>query len=107
MLVAGPYLVRGVELKNDLLQVNGDWNQQTPLEIWAPPNVKKVKFNKETLDLQRTSYGSLVSELEAPEVTVESLQASIPELNSWRYANGLPEAATDYDDSRWTGTSPV
>lgn len=87
-----------------MLQVKGDWNKQTPLEIWAPPHVENLKFNNEALNFTRTSYGSWLGNLEKPEVTVESLQASIPALKNWKVADGLPEAAADYDDSNWTGT---
>jgi hypothetical protein len=45
----------------------------------------------------------LIGTLPAPEVTLESLTANLPPLTEWKVADNLPEAATDYDDSNWTG----
>ncbi|KAH7155975.1 putative beta-galactosidase [Dactylonectria macrodidyma] len=102
VLVHGPYLVRTATIKGDTIHVTGDWDEATDVEIWAPKKVKRVTFNGAKLKVSKSKYGSLISSLSAPKVTVDSLTAQLPPLTKWKVADGLPEVAADYDDSRWT-----
>ncbi|OAL51706.1 putative beta-galactosidase [Pyrenochaeta sp. DS3sAY3a] len=101
VIVTGPYLVRHVELDSGKLNIYGDWNQETSIEVWAPPEVQSITFNGEGLDATKSPYGTFIAKLAAAEFTVERVQASIPALH-WKAADALPEAAAEYDDSRWT-----
>ena len=97
--------MRTASVDGDTIHVTGDWDEETDVEIWAPKSVKQATFNGEPLEVSKSEYGSLVGRLPAAEVTVESLSAQLPALTEWRVADGLPEVAADYDDSRWTGRS--
>lgn len=103
VLVQGPYLVRTAEIKSDTIHVTGDWSNKTTVEVWAPKKVKHVTFNAVKLKVTKSKYGSLIGHLPTSKATVESVAAQLPPLTDWKVADGLPEIATDYDDSRWTG----
>ncbi|RKK85625.1 putative beta-galactosidase B [Fusarium oxysporum] len=102
-LVSGPYLVRSASIKGDTININGDWDEETTVEIWAPNTIRKVSFNGEKLQVTKSKYGSFIGTLPAPDITVESFTSSLPSLSHWKVSEGLPEVAADYDDSRWTG----
>ncbi|KAH7012793.1 putative beta-galactosidase [Macrophomina phaseolina] len=102
VLVHGPYLVRTASIKGDTIHITGDWDEETSVEIWAPKKVKQATFNGAKLKVSNSKYGSLIGSLPAPEVTVDSLAAQLPPLKMWKVADGLPEVAANYDDSRWT-----
>ncbi|KAJ4176797.1 hypothetical protein NW755_014223 [Fusarium falciforme] len=102
VLVHGPYLVRTSSIKGDTIHITGDWDEETEVEIWAPKKVTKATFNGARLKVSKSKYGSLLSNLAAPEVTTETLAAQLPALTKWKVEDGLPEVAADYDDSRWT-----
>ncbi|KAJ0144276.1 Rhamnogalacturonan acetylesterase [Fusarium oxysporum f. sp. albedinis] len=102
ILVSGPYLVRSASIKGDTININGDWDEETTVEIWAPNTIRKVSFNGEKLQVTKSKYGSFIGTLPAPDITVESFTSSLPSLSHWKVSEGLPEVAADYDDSRWT-----
>ncbi|KAF2009100.1 glycoside hydrolase family 35 protein [Aaosphaeria arxii CBS 175.79] len=102
VIVNGPDLIRDAKIEEDVLYLHGDWSIQRDVEIWAPSTVKKVHFNDKEIKVEETNYNSLAGVLEEAEATIESVQASLPGLTEWKVADGLPEAALDYDDSRWT-----
>jgi hypothetical protein len=77
--------------------------EETEIEIWARQGVDKAKFNGAELDVKQTKYGTLIASLAPAQASIESVQASLPPLTEWKVANGLPETAADYDDSKWTG----
>ncbi|CAG9948185.1 unnamed protein product [Clonostachys rosea f. rosea IK726] len=102
VLVHGPYLVRSAAIDGDSLALRGDWSNETAVEIWAPSDIREVTFNGDKLATERSAYGSLIGLLPATQVTVDTIAAQLPSLGSWKVANGLPESALEYDDSRWT-----
>ncbi|KAH7217574.1 putative beta-galactosidase [Fusarium oxysporum] len=102
VLVRGPYLVRSASIKGDTININGDWDEETTVEIWAPNTIRKVSFNGEKLQVTKSKYGSFIGTLPAPDITVESFTSSLPSLSHWKVSEGLAEVAADYDDSRWT-----
>ncbi|UPL02867.1 hypothetical protein LCI18_013801 [Fusarium solani-melongenae] len=102
VLIHGPYLVRTASIKGDTIHITGDWDEETEVEIWAPKKVTKAAFNGARLKVSKSKYGSLLGNLAAPEVTTETLAAQLPALTKWKVADGLPEIAAHYDDSRWT-----
>lgn len=77
VLVKGGYLIRSVDIKSDTLQISGDLNSTTSLEIIAPAAVKKVVFNGLNLSAKRTPYGTLLVHKNAktPAVTLPNLKA--------------------------------
>ncbi|KAI9371729.1 glycoside hydrolase superfamily [Aspergillus egyptiacus] len=102
VLVHGPYLVRSAEIKGSTIHISGDWDVETPIEIWAPKNVKHVIFNGSKLNVTQSAYGSLKATLPASTVTIDGLAAQLPPLTHWKVAEDLPEKAAEYDDSNWT-----
>lgn len=97
--------MRTASIKGDTIHITGDWDEETNVEIWAPKKVKQATFNGAKLEVSSSGYGSLIGTLPAPEVTVDSLATQLPPLTKWKVADGLPEVAANYDDSRWTSKS--
>ncbi|PVH69260.1 glycoside hydrolase family 35 protein [Cadophora sp. DSE1049] len=104
VLVRGPYLVRGASIKSKTLELTGDWDKKTDVEIWAPKSVEKVEFNGKSLSVKKTGSGSLIGTLESSKHTIQTIQADLPKLK-WKVADGLPEVDPKYDDSRWTAAN--
>ncbi|EAW11155.1 glycoside hydrolase family 35 protein [Aspergillus clavatus NRRL 1] len=99
ILVQGPYLVRGVTINHDTVEIIGDNANTTSLEVYAGNlRVKVVKWNGKAIKSRRTAYGSLVGR--AP--GAEDARISPPSLDSWSAQDTLPDIQPDYDDSRWT-----
>jgi hypothetical protein len=103
-LVTGPYLVRTAKIHGNTLALIGDYNGTTPLEVFAA-GVKKVTFNGESVSVKASSYGSLKGELCQDNITVQSINATLPPLDQWKVADGLPERKAGYDDSRWVNAN--
>ncbi|RDW75679.1 hypothetical protein BP5796_06500 [Coleophoma crateriformis] len=102
VVVQGPYLVRDVSLERRTLSLTGDWaSNETSIEVFAPKNVKILKFNGSPVNVKRTSYGSLVGHLPRPHISVDSLLAQLPALSDWKVNDGLPEKESNYDESKW------
>lgn len=103
MLVQGPYLVRGATLSHDrqTLLATGDVANSTTIEAFAPNCVKTLSWNGKSIRTTRTSYGSLVGKLAAP----DSSKIVLPALTSWISHDSLPERLPTYDDSgeAWVG----
>ncbi|KAG5747128.1 hypothetical protein H9Q70_010184 [Fusarium xylarioides] len=102
VLVSGPYLLRSASIKGDTISINGDWDKETTVEIWAPNVIRQVSFNWEKLQVTKSKYGSFIGTLPAPDITAESFTSSFPSLSHWKVSEGLLEVATNYDDSQWT-----
>lgn len=100
MLVVGPYLVRTAVLRGDTLELIGDLNQTTVLQVFGPAAVHKVDWNGKRLALEKAPWGALQAVLPGPE---KSIAAGLPSLKvaKWKYADSLPEITPAYDDRRW------
>lgn len=103
VVVQGSYLVRSVAVERGTLEISGDWANTTDLEVFAPSSVSQLVFNGQPVRTTRTSYGSLIGQLEAGQASVTTLQSLLPPLVNWKVNDGLPERSPGYDDSRWTG----
>lgn len=101
VIVHGPYLVRSVAMDKDTIELTGDWSNATALEVFAPSAISSVKFNGEDVKVEKTTWGSLVGALYASKDDTVSILASLPKLDSWKAADGLPERLQEYDDSKW------
>lgn len=100
-IVHGPYLVRSVAMEKDTIELTGDWSNATALEVFAPSAISSVKFNGESVNVEKTTWGSLVGALDASKDDTVSILASLPKLDNWKAADGLPERLAEYDDSKW------
>lgn len=87
---------------DDTLRLHIDWSSETRVEIWAATKITKVIVNDNEVAVTKTNYGSMVVVLSAAPVTVRTIENALPKLTNWKVADGLPEVAADYDDSRWT-----
>ncbi|KDN69951.1 putative glycosyl hydrolase family 35 [Colletotrichum sublineola] len=94
----GPYLVRSASISHGVLHISGDSDRSTTLEAYVGDEpIEPIDWNGKRLAATRTPYGSFTVRIPGAEDRVVSL----PELKNWRAAEALPEAAPDYDDSRW------
>ena len=90
-------------MAHETVDLTGDWSNTTEVEVFAPLAVSRVRFNGKDINASRTSYGSLVGQLDAGTQSTASIQAQLPPLNNWKVNDGLLERSADYDDSRWVG----
>jgi beta-galactosidase GanA len=96
-LVRGPALVRSAAVAKGNLALTGDTRGPTPLEVWAPANVRSITWNGARIATGDTASNSLVARapLGGP------AEVALPALSGWRTANGSPEAEPRFDDSEW------
>lgn len=103
MIVQGPNLVRSVSLEGNIISILGDWLDTTALEVFSPRKISQVRFNGKEIHVKKSTYGSLVGTVTKNKESVTSVMEKLPALTQWKVADGLPERAGDYDDSKWTG----
>ncbi|PYH42544.1 glycoside hydrolase family 35 protein [Aspergillus saccharolyticus JOP 1030-1] len=97
IFVLGPYLVRNASVAGSVVNLVGDIDNTTTIEVFAGSSVNTVKWNGKRLSTTQTAYGSLVGSISGPSSTI-----SLPALSGWKVRNSLPELESDYDDSNWT-----
>ena len=97
LLVRGPELVRGADIKGSALALKGDTDEATRLEVWAPAALRTLRWNGAVIAVSPTASGSLVSQaqLAGPQ------PIALPALTQWRMIAGSPEARPDFDDGGW------
>lgn len=71
--------------------------------MFAPSKISQVHFNGEEVYVMRSSYGSLVGTVDKNHESIATITKKLPALTKWKSADGLPEKASDYDDSKWVG----
>lgn len=99
IFVLGPYLVRSAAARGIIVQVSGDSNLTSTLEVYTGnPLSRIIQWNGIILPTKTTQYGSLTATIPG----TEKRTVSLPALTNWKSANSLPEAAPSYDDSKWT-----
>ncbi|MDR6146439.1 beta-galactosidase GanA [Sphingomonas sp. SORGH_AS870] len=100
LLERGPTLVRHATPNRGTLDLTGDSEDAEPLEVWAPPGIRTVRWNGKAVPVSHSASGSLVAlrPLPAPQ------RLTLPDLTSakWRHAPGSPETGMDFDDTGWT-----
>lgn len=94
MLVQGPYLVRSVSCKEDVLALTGDTANTTAIEVFAAKDFTSLSWNGQKLHTSRTTYGSLKASLAAFNSTMQ-----LPSLGNWKVRDSLPEKLPNYNDS--------
>lgn len=100
IIVNGGYLVRSASIHGNMVLVNADFNQTTPMEIIAMPEcASNLYINGQQVAFQRTEDGTWLS---TPELSFPII--SLPDLKSldWHGIDSLPEIKSNYNDSRWT-----
>lgn len=97
VLVGGPALVRTAEVHGFNVQLTGDTDAPTPLEVWAPQSVEHLDWNGRPVSVRTTRDGSLAADGTLPGPAAVHL----PALTGWRYAPESPEAEAGFDDRRW------
>ena len=95
LVVTGPSLVRSAKISGTVVTLTGDLTEDTTIEVFAPLTVTSLTWNGRHLSVRRTRYGSLIA------TSHPSLSGVQIGSMSWRSANGLPESAANYNDSRW------
>lgn len=99
VLLRGGALLRKASWRQDGLSLEGDNRASEALELWAAKPITSLSWNNESLAFRPGVDGSVTSvqPLPAPQ------QIQLPDLwaGPWRWRNGSPEAARDYDDSGW------
>lgn len=98
ILVLGPYLVRNVSISGSVVDLVGDNDNATTVEVFAGSSAKTVKWNGKEINVQKTDYGSLVGSIGGADTSTISL----PSLTEWKVRDSLPETQSSYDDSKWT-----
>jgi beta-galactosidase GanA len=101
VLEEGPELVRTATISRNTLNLTGDTSAHTTLKVWAPPQVRLVRWNGRlaTVALRGRLGRSAVAQGQLPGPAAISL----PDLSTaqWRYAPESPEAQSGFDDSGW------
>lgn len=90
ILVVGPYLVRNVTLKSSVLEIYGDTNGSTTIDVIAPSSVHTFKWNSQIIKLSTTVIGTKRGEIG---FKFSDLAKTIPSLKNleWKCADSLPE----------------
>ncbi|CAE6418426.1 unnamed protein product [Rhizoctonia solani] len=100
--VTGPYLVRSASLakQSTLLEITGDADSSTQIEVWAPKSVTALHWNGQKLAFKKTSYGTLVGTTPSLDITAAKVSEKLKgTLTGWKVADGLPERFANYSDA--------
>ncbi|WP_206071160.1 beta-galactosidase [Knoellia koreensis] len=93
VIVRGTALLRTAELVDGTAVLSGDNDDTAGIEVWA--DATSVTWNGKAVKVQRTPTGSLTGAIPVRRAV------TLPELSGWRRSAESPEAAYDFDDSRW------
>ncbi|KAF1840936.1 glycoside hydrolase family 35 protein [Cucurbitaria berberidis CBS 394.84] len=100
ILKAG-YLTRTAKVTGDTLDLTGDLNATTPIEILggAPASLSKLTFNGNEVDFKVSKADVVTANIDYPKP-----KFTVPQLSEleWKYIDSLPEIQSSYDDSKWT-----
>ncbi|KAF7309268.1 BetaGal-dom2 domain-containing protein [Mycena indigotica] len=104
VLVGGPYLVRSATLGDNgtSLALRGDLAAEVRFTAILPPSIRRISWNGIPLGApdSLTSNESIKS-YRLP-IRASATSVVVPELTGWRYADSLPEADINFDDTKWT-----
>jgi len=95
------YLLRNATLEGSTLNIIGDLNATTTLEVLSgATNFTTMNFNGKPLTFKRDTTNNLVS----AKLTYTEPMISLPDFANypWKYRDSLPEIKNNYDDSAWT-----
>jgi len=89
------YLVRSAYGNGSTLDLSGDTNSTTSLEIHTAEAFTSFTWNDSPLSVNQGADGIWRGEIKGPPTLSPS------QITNWTYADSLPEVAPDYDDSTW------
>jgi Beta-galactosidase, domain 3 len=101
VLVGGPYLVRNATIKHSELVLTGDLNASVPLTVIAPSNVRSVSWNGISVPQVARASGSSAMLTGHLNMSLNTNAVQIPALDTWKFANSLPEIQPSYSDAGW------
>lgn len=100
LIVKAGYLIRNVAVGGSTIDLRGDVNETTAVEIigGAPTSLETLTFNGVELDFEQDAHGVVRAaiDFETPEITLPCLS----QLN-WKYLDSLPEIQGNYSDESW------
>ncbi|OQE44287.1 hypothetical protein PENCOP_c002G08254 [Penicillium coprophilum] len=100
VVVKAGYLIRTANLMNNHLQLTGDVNATTEIEVISSPakKLKGITFNGEVLHTSKVSNGNLLGT-----VKYDPPKLDVPDLSNleWKFLDSLPEIQASYNDSAW------
>ncbi|RKU43640.1 hypothetical protein DL546_004893 [Coniochaeta pulveracea] len=99
LIVNGGYLVRSASVSSNTLDIRGDFNSSTSLEIIGVPNgVSKLTLNGASAVYTSDIQGSWLTA-----IAYNKPKACLPNLSKleWKSVDSLPEVKSTYDDSAW------
>ncbi|KAJ5177637.1 uncharacterized protein N7500_000336 [Penicillium coprophilum] len=101
VVVKAGYLIRTANLINNQLQLTGDVNATTEIEVISSPakTLEGITFNGEVLHTSEVSNRNLLGT-----VTYDPPKLDVPDLSNleWKFLDSLPEIQASYNDSAWT-----
>jgi hypothetical protein len=101
-IVKVEYLLRTVEINGDCIELTGDLNRTSDIEVigGAPAHTGSLLWNGESIPFKQDSSTGVVTAT----VDYKAPSFSIPDLStvSWKVIDSLPEIQPGYDDSLWT-----
>ena len=100
VIVKAGYLIRTAQKEGKILNLVGDINSTTPIEIigGAPADLETLNFNGRPVHFSQNNLGVVKAEVDFREPEIK-----LPCLSNldWKKIDSLPEVAGDYDDSDW------
>ncbi|KAG9254840.1 beta-galactosidase [Emericellopsis atlantica] len=100
VIVKAGYLMRTAQVDGATLNLVGDVNATTPIEIigGAPAKLEALNFNGRSLPFTQSNLGVVKAtvDFEAPDIKLPCLSNL-----QWKKIDSLPEISGDYDDSAW------
>ena len=99
VIVQAGYLMRNATVSGTSLELVGDFNRTTDIEVigGAPSKLTSLKVNGQSASFKQDKNGVVTTSVQfKPDISVPSL-ASL----DWKYIDSLPEIKSSYDDSRW------
>jgi hypothetical protein len=100
ILIQGPYLVRSAAGNGSTLDLTGDINGTTTIDVFGPSQFTAVTWNGVPIEVEQSDIGSLRGQLEFPDGLADAAIPALEELE-WICADSLPELGPEFDDSTW------
>ncbi|KAG6916269.1 hypothetical protein DXG01_007613 [Tephrocybe rancida] len=100
VLVKGPYLVRSAAAHGSTLQLTGDLNATTTIDVFASRQLTGVTWNGKSVKLAESDIGSLRGTVALPG-DLHSVHLPVLSDLEWKCADSLPELNVEYNDSKW------
>lgn len=100
VFVRGPYLVRSVSYHGSTLNLVGDLNSTTTIDVFGSSVYTSLTWNGQRIAVEESDIGSLRSVVSFPN-HFNDVDIPIMKEVQWRCADSLPELALDFNDSTW------